>query len=35
MLEEDAMHIRTETNVSGHVLDISGKKTQLRGLLES
>ena len=35
MLEEDAMHIRTEANVSGHVLDISGKKTQLRGLLES
>ena len=35
MLEEDAMHIGTEANVSGHVLDISGKKTQLRGLLDT
>ena len=33
MLEEDAMHIGTEADVSAHVLDISGKKTQLRGLL--
>ena len=31
MLEEDAMHIGTEADVSAHVLDISGKKTQLRG----
>ena len=35
MLEEYAMHIGTETYVSAHVLDISGKKTQLRGLLDS
>ena len=32
MLEEDAMHIGTEADVSAHVLDISGKKTHLRGL---
>ena len=35
MLEEDAMHIGTEADVSAHVLDISGKKTQLRGLLDT
>ena len=35
MLEEDAMHIGTEADVSGHVLDISGKNTQLCGLLDS
>ena len=35
MLEEDAMHIRTEADVSAHVLDISGKKTHLRGLLDT
>ena len=35
MLEEDAMHIKTEADVSGHVLDISGKKTQLRGLMDT
>ena len=35
MLEEDAMHIETEADVSAHVLDISGKKTQLRGLLDT
>ena len=35
MLEEDLMHIGTEADVSGHVLDISGKKTQLRGLLDT
>ena len=34
MLEEDAMHIGTEADVSAHVLDISGKETQLRGLLD-
>ena len=33
MLEEDAMHIGTEADVSAHVLDISGKKTQLRAVL--
>ena len=32
MLEEDAMHVGTEADVSAHVLDISEKKTQLRGL---
>ena len=35
MLEEDAMHIGTEADVSAHVLDISGKKSQLRGLLDT
>ena len=35
MLEEDAMHFGTEADVSAHVLDISGKKTQLRGLLDT
>ena len=35
MLEEDAMHLRTEADVSAHVLDISGKKTQLHGLLDT
>ena len=35
MLEEDAMHIGTEADVSAHVLDISGKKTQLCGLLDT
>ena len=29
VFEEDAMHIGTEADVSAHVLDISGKKTQL------
>ena len=33
MLEEDAMHLATEADVSAHVLDISGKKTRLSGLL--
>ena len=35
MLEEDAMQIGTEADVLAHVLDISGKKTQLRGLLDT
>ena len=35
ILKEDAMHIGTEVDVSAHVLDISGKKTQLRGLLDT
>ena len=35
MLEEDAMHTGTEADVSAHVLDISGKKTQLCGLLDT
>ena len=35
MLEEDAMHIGTEADVTGHMLDISGRKTQLRGLLDT
>ena len=34
-LEEDAMHIGTKADVSAHVLDISGKKTQLRGLFDT
>ena len=35
MLKEDAMYIGMEADVSAHVLDISGKKTQLRGLLDT
>ena len=35
MLEEDAMHLGTEADVSAHVLSINGKKTQLRGLLDT
>ena len=35
MLEEDAMHIGIEADVTAHVLDRSGKKTQLRGLLDT
>ena len=35
MLEEDAMHIGTEADLTAHVLDINGKKTQLRGLLDT
>ena len=35
MLEEDAMHIGTEADVSAHVLCISGKKTHLCGLLDT
>ena len=35
MLEEDAMHLETEADVSVHVLDIRGKKFQLRGLLDT
>ena len=35
MLEEDTMHIGTEVDVSAHVLDISGKKIQLHGLLDT
>ena len=34
-LEKDAMHIGREADVSAHVLDKSGKKTQLRGLLDT
>ena len=35
MLEEDAMHLGKEADVSAHVLDISRKKTDLRGLLDT
>ena len=35
MLEEDAMQVGTEADVSAHKIDISGKKTQLRGLLDT
>ena len=35
VLEEDAIHIGTEPDVSGQVLDISGEKTQLHGLLDT
>ena len=35
MLEEDTLHIGTEADVLAHVLDISGEKFQLRGLLDT
>ena len=35
MLEEDTMHMGTEADVSALVLDINGKNTQLRGLLDT
>ena len=35
LLEEDAMHIGTEADLSAQVLDIRGKKTQLRGFLDT
>ena len=35
LLEEDAMHLGTKADVSAHVFDISGKKTLLRGLLDT
>ena len=35
MLEEGAMHLGTEADVSAHVLDISGTITQLCGLLDT
>ena len=35
MLEDDAMHLGTEANVSAYVLDMSGKKTQLLQLLDT
>ena len=35
ILEENAMHIGTEADVLAHVLDINGKRTQLRGLLDT
>ena len=35
MLEENAVHIGTEADVSAHILDISGKNTQLRRLLDT
>ena len=35
MLEEDAMHLGTEADVSAHAVDISGRNTQLRRLLDT
>ena len=35
MLEEDAMHLGTEGDVSAHVLDIRGRKIYLRGVLDT
>ena len=35
MLEEDAMHLGTAADMSAHLLDINGKKKQLRGLLDT
>ena len=35
VLEEDTMHVGKEADVSTHLLDISGKKTQLQGLLDT
>ena len=31
MLEEDAMHLGTEADVSAHVLDISGRRHNCKG----
>ena len=35
MLEEDATHLGTEADVSAHLLKINGRKTQLRGILDT
>ena len=35
MLEDDAMHLGTEADISAHVLNIRGRKTPLRGLLDT
>ena len=35
MLEEDAMHLGAEADVSAQLLGINGRKTQLRGLLDT
>ena len=35
MLEDDAMHLGTEADVSAHVLGINGKKKILKGLLDT
>ena len=35
MLEEDAMHVDTEADVSAFLLDINGKKTPLKWLLDT
>ena len=35
ILEEDAMHLGTDAGVSAHVLDIKGKKTPLKRLLDT
>ena len=34
-LEEDALHLGTEADVTAHVLGINGKKTPLKGLLDT
>ena len=35
ILEEDAMHLGTEANVSARAMDINGRKTKLRRLLDT
>ena len=35
MLEEDALYLGTEADVSAHLLDINGKMTTLKGLLDT
>ena len=35
VLEEDATHLGTEADVSAHELKINGRKTQLRGILDT
>ena len=35
MLEEDAMHLGTEADVTAHLLNINGKKTPFKGLLNT
>ena len=35
MVEEDTTHLGTEADMSAHVLDINGKKTPLKGLIDT
>ena len=35
LLVKDAMHLGTEADVSAHVLDINGKRTPLKGILDT
>ena len=35
LLEKDAMHLGTEADVSAHVLDINGKRTPMKRLMDT